>query len=84
MWSAGDGATTTRGLPEVTIYTEVAAMIVGRTTVLLLSHLALEFLAELSALLISWPSFGNRPTSRSTAARPILNFGWPITAWLVS
>ena len=63
MWSAGDGATTTMGPPEATTHIKAVATTVGRTAVLLLSHLALKFLAELSALLISWPGFGNRPTS---------------------
>ena len=31
MWSAGDGATTTMGLPEATTRTEAVATTVGRT-----------------------------------------------------
>ena len=84
MWSAGDGAMTTTGLPEATTRTKAVATIVGRTAVLLLGHLALESLAGPSTALTSRPSFGNRPTSQSTAARPTLSCGWPITAWLVS
>ena len=62
-WSPDDGATIVRGPPGATIHTEVAVTTVGKTAVLLLSHLALGFLVEPSALLISWPDFGNRPTS---------------------
>ena len=39
-------------------------MTAGKTVVLPLSRLVLESLAEPSALLIFWPSFGNRPTSK--------------------
>ena len=42
-WSADDGAMTVRVPPGATIHTEVAATIVGRTVVLLLSRLALKF-----------------------------------------
>ena len=80
---AGDGATTT-GPPEATTHTEAVATTVGKTAVLPLSRLVLESLVEPSALLIFRPDFSNRPTSQSTVAKPILNFGWPITAWLVS
>ena len=61
-WSADDGATTVRGPPEATIHIGAAATTVRRTAVLLLRRLALEFLVELSALLISPPGFGNQPT----------------------
>ena len=53
MWSAGDGATTTMGPPEATTHTEAVATTVGRTAVLLLGHLALEYLVEPSAALTS-------------------------------
>ena len=75
MWSVGDGATTTRGPPEATTHTKVAATIVARTVVLLLGHLALESLAGPSAELSFWPGFANRPTSRNTAVKPTLTFG---------
>ena len=84
MWSVGDGATTTMGLPEVTNYTEAVTTTVGRTVVLLLGHLALKSLARPSAAPHSLPSFDNRPTSRNTVVRPTPSCGWPITAWLVS
>ena len=45
------------GLLEPTTRTEAVATTVGRTAVLLLGHLALESLAELSVVLISRPLF---------------------------
>ena len=84
MWSAGDGATTTMGPLEATTCTGAVATTVGRTTVLLLGHLAPESLARPSAALTSLPGFGNRPTSQSTAVRPTPSCDWPITTWLVS
>ena len=69
---------------EATTRTEAVATIVGRTTVLPSSHLALESLARPSAAPRSPSGFGNRPTSQSTTVRPTLSFGWPINAWLVS
>jgi hypothetical protein len=70
--------------PGATTHTEAAATTVKRTAVLLPSHLALEFLAELFATLTSQPGFGNLPTSQSIAARRTPSYGWPIIAWLVS
>ena len=80
MWSAGDGATTTMGLPEATTRTEAVATIVGKTTALLLGHLVLESLAGPSAALSFRPGYANRPTSRNTVAKPTPSFGRPIIA----
>ena len=80
MWSAGDGTTTMMGPPEATTRIEVAVTTMGRTVVLLLGRLALESSARPSVVPTSRPSFDNRPTSQSIAARPTLSCGWPITA----
>ena len=54
MWSAGDDAMTMMGPPEATTRTEAAAMIVARTAVLLLGHLALESSATGQPCKVQW------------------------------
>ena len=68
------------GLAEATSHTKVAVTTAGRTAVLPLGRLALEFSVRPSAAPASQPGFVSQQISQSTAVRPTLNFGWPITA----